>query len=117
MEPNGVQWILLYEILVQRGFEVVQVNARDLHNVRGRQSDVKDCEWLRQLHRVGLLRANFRPAAAIVPLRSYLRQRAILVEELTARIQRMQKALTEKNLMLRLRLPPIGPPPSCAAAQ
>ena len=36
----------------------------------------------------------------MVPLRSYLRQRAILVEELTARIQRMQKALTEMNLML-----------------
>jgi transposase len=46
------------------------------------------------------LRASFRPAAAMVPLRSYLRQRAILVEELTARIQRMQKALTEMNLML-----------------
>jgi hypothetical protein len=71
-----------------------------VHNVRGRKSDVKDCEWLQQLHSVGLLRASFRPAAAMVPLRSYLRQRAILVEELTARIQRMQKALTEMNLML-----------------
>jgi transposase len=96
----GVSWIPLYEILEQRGFEVVLVNARDVHNVRGRKSDVKDCEWLQQLHSVGLLRASFRPAAAMVPLRSYLRQRAILVEELTARIQRMQKALTEMNLML-----------------
>ena len=52
-----------------------------------------------ELPRPGL-RASFRPAAAMVPLRSYLRQRAILVEELTARIQRMQKALTEMNLML-----------------
>src|SRR5260370_1336345 len=72
------------------------------HNQRGRKSDVKDCEWLQQLHSVGLLRASFRPAAAMVPLRSYLRQRAILVEELTARIQRMQKALTEMNLMLHI---------------
>ncbi len=48
----------------------------------------------------GVLRASFRPAAAIVPLRSYLRQRAILLQELTARIQCMQKALTEMNLML-----------------
>src|SRR6202043_484858 len=100
MESTGVYWIPLYEILEQRGFEVVLVNARDVHNVRGRKSDVSDCEWLQQLHSVGLLRASFRPAAAMVPLRSYLRQRAILVEELTARIQRMQKALTEMNLML-----------------
>src|SRR3984957_20627185 len=100
MESTGVYWIPLYEILEQRGFEVVLVNARDVHNVRGRKSDVKDCEWLQQLHSVGLLRASFRPAAAMVPLRSYLRQRAILVEQLTARIQRMQKALTEMNLML-----------------
>jgi transposase len=100
MESTGVYWIPLYEILEQRGFEVVLVNARDVHNVRGRKSDVRDCEWLQQLHSVGLLRASFRPAAAMVPLRSYLRQRAILVEELTARIQRMQKALTEMNLML-----------------
>jgi transposase len=100
MESTGVYWIPLYEILEQRGFEVLLVNAHDLHNVRGRKSDVQDCEWLRQLHSVGLLRPSFRPAAAMVPLRSFMRQRAILVEELTARVLRMQKALTEMNLML-----------------
>jgi len=100
MESTGVYWIPLYEILEQRGFEVLLVNARDVHNVRGRKSDVSDCEWLRELHSVGLLRASFRPAAAIVPLRSYLRQRATLVEEATTRIQRMQKALTEMNLLV-----------------
>ena len=98
MESTGVYWIPLYEILEQRGFEVLLVNARDVHNVRGRKSDVTDCEWLRELHSVGLLRASFRPAAAIVPLRSYLRQRQTLVEEAATRIQRMQKALTEMNL-------------------
>jgi transposase len=61
---------------------------------------VSDCEWLRELHSVGLLRASFRPAAAIVPLRSYLRQRETLVEEAATRIQRMQKALSEMNLKL-----------------
>src|ERR1035437_1168021 len=97
---TGVYWIPLYEILEERGFEVLLVNARDVHNVRGRKSDVSDCEWLRELHSVRLLRASFRPAAAIVPLRSYLRQRATLVEEAATRIQRMQKALTEMNLKL-----------------
>ena len=44
MESTGVYWVPLYEILEQRGFEVVLVNARDVHNVRGRKSDVSDCD-------------------------------------------------------------------------
>jgi transposase len=46
MESTGVYWISLYEILEERGFEVLLVNAREVHNVRGRKSDVSDCEWL-----------------------------------------------------------------------
>ena len=52
MESTGVYWIPLYELLEQRGLEVLLVNARDVHNVRGRKSDVQDCEWLRDLHSV-----------------------------------------------------------------
>jgi transposase len=102
MESTGVYWIPLYEILEARGFEVTLVNAREVHNVPGRKSDVRDCEWLRELHSVGLLRSSFRPKASIVPLRSYLRQRESLVEEASARILRMQKALTQMNLMLHV---------------
>ena len=100
MESTGVYWIAVYEILEERGLEVVLVNARDVHNVRGRKSDVSDCQWLQQLHSVGLLRASFRPAATMVPLRSYLRQRATLVQEASTRILRMQKALEQMNLKL-----------------
>jgi transposase len=102
MESTGVYWIPLYEILEERGFEVVLVNARHLRNVRGRKSDVSDCEWLQQLHSVGLLSPSFRPAAALVPLRAYLRQRQTLVDEGGSYILRMQKALTEMNLMLHV---------------
>jgi transposase len=102
MESTGVYWIPLYEILEERGFEVVLVNARHLHNVRGRKSDVSDCEWLRELHSVGLLSPSFRPAAALVPLRAYLRQRQTLVDEGATHILRMQKALIEMNLMLQM---------------
>jgi transposase len=102
MESTGVYWIPVFEILEARGFEVVLVNARHLRNVRGRKSDVTDCEWLRELHSVGLLSASFRPAAEIVVLRTYLRQRASLVEEAASHIQGMQKSLTQMNLMLHL---------------
>ena len=99
MESTGVYWIPVFEILEARGIEVVLVNAHHLRNVRGRKSDVTDCEWLRELHSVGLLSASFRPATEIVVLRTYLRQRASLVEEASSHIQRMQKSLTQMNLM------------------
>jgi hypothetical protein len=72
MESTGVYWVPLYEILEGRSFEVVLVNARHVKNVPGRKSDVTDCEWLRELHSVGLLRGSFRPTAVIAVLRAYL---------------------------------------------
>jgi len=102
MESTAVYWIPVFEILEARGLEVVLVNAHHLRNVRGRKSDVTDCEWLRELHSVGLLSASFRPVAEIVVLRTYLRQRARLVEQASSHIQRMQKSLTQMNLMLHL---------------
>ncbi len=102
MESTGVYWLPIYEILEARGLEVVLVNARHLRNVRGRKSDVSDCEWLRDLHSVGLLSPSFRPADEIVALRSYTRQRESLVQEAATDIQRMQKALTEMNLLLHV---------------
>ena len=72
MEATGVYWIPIYEILEARGFEVLLVNARHLKNVPGRKSDVSDCEWIRELHSVGLLRGSFRPTDAIVAMRAVL---------------------------------------------
>jgi len=102
MEATGVYWIPIYEILEARGFEVRLVNARHLKNVPGRKSDVSDCEWIRELHSVGLLRGSFRPADAIVAMRGYLRHRQTLVESAGTYIQRMQKALVQMNLQLPL---------------
>jgi Transposase len=100
MESTGVYWIPAYEILEQRGFEVILVNARYAKNVPGRKTDVSDAAWLRQLHSYGLLRGSFRPDAEIATLRAYLRQRERLVEYAAAHIQYMQKALMEMNLQL-----------------
>jgi transposase len=40
----GVYWIPAYEVLEQRGFAVVLVNARDAKHVPGRKTDVSDAE-------------------------------------------------------------------------
>ena len=79
MESTGVYWIPLYELLVERGFEVVLVDARRVKNAPGRKTDVLDSQWLQELHTYGLLCGAFRPADQICVLRSYLRQRSMLV--------------------------------------
>ena len=61
MESTGVYWIPVFEILEQRGFEVMVVNARDAKHVPGRKTNVSDAQWLQRLHEYGLLRASFRP--------------------------------------------------------
>ena len=100
MEATGVYWIPLYELLEARGLEVLLVNARQLKHVAARKTDVLDCEWLRDLHSVGLLRGSFRPTAAIVTLRGYLRHRHTLIELTSSCVQRMHKALIQMNLQL-----------------
>ena len=100
MESTGVYWIPVFEILQQRGFEVMVVNARDAKHVPGRKTDVSDAQWLQRLHEYGLLRASFRPQAEIAGLRAYLRQRERLLDYAASHIQHMQKALMQMNLQL-----------------
>ena len=83
------------------------VDPRRIKNVPGRKTDVLDCQWLQQLHTYGLLSGAFRPGGDIGRLRSYLRQRAMLVEYASQHIQHiqhiqhMQKALTQMNVKLQ----------------
>ena len=100
MESTGVYWIPLYDVLEERGFEVLLVNASHVHNVPGRKSDVKDCQWLQRLHSFGLLRGSFRPTQEFLELRTYMRQRERLVRDAARYVQHMQKELTEMNLQL-----------------
>jgi transposase len=100
MESTGVYWIPVYELLEERGLEVLLVNARDVKNVPGRKSDVNDAQWLQQLHQYGLLRGSFRPREALVRLRAILRHRERMVDYAASHIQHMQKALMQMNVQL-----------------
>ena len=100
MESTGVYWIPAFEILEERGLEVLLVNAHHVSNVPGRKSDVQDCQWLQQLHTYGLLRGCFRTPEQNVALRTYMRQRESLIQGASDYIRRMQKALRQMNLLL-----------------
>jgi transposase len=100
MEATGVYWVPVYRVLEEHGLEVVLVNPRHIKYVPGRKSDVADCQWLRQLHTYGLLRAAFVPPQSVAAMRTYWRQRKELVEASSREILHMQKALTQMNLQL-----------------
>jgi transposase len=100
MESTGVYWIPIFELLESNGFDVKLVNARHVKNVSAHKTDVLDCQWLQQLGTYGLMKGAFRPADAVLPLRTYLRQRDMLIKSAAQHIQHMQKALTQMNLHL-----------------
>ncbi|MGI9625538.1 MAG: IS110 family transposase [Longimicrobiales bacterium] len=100
MEATGVYWIPVFEVLESHGFKVLLVDARQVKNLKGRKSDVVDCQWIRHLHSYGLLNAAFRPRAEICQMRAYWRQRSGLVESASRQIQLMQKALEQMNVQL-----------------
>ncbi|MBW4553087.1 MAG: IS110 family transposase [Aphanocapsa sp. GSE-SYN-MK-11-07L] len=101
MESTGVYWVPVFEILEDRGLNVILVNAREARTVPGRKTDVNDAQWLQRLHACGLLRASFRPGRDIAALRAYLRLRERHLDYAAAHIQHMQKALTFMNMQLQ----------------
>jgi transposase len=101
MESTGIYWIPLFELLESEGFEVYLVDPRQSRHAPGRpKSDVLDCQWLQRLHSYGLLTASFRPADQVVVLRSYLRQRQMLLRYAGQHVQHIQKALEQMNVKL-----------------
>lgn len=100
MESTGNYWIPLYQILADRGLEVVLVNARHVRHVPGRKSDYLDCQWLQYLHSVGLLRASFRPPQKICALRSLNRFREHLVGQAADQIRLLHNVFDQMNVQL-----------------
>jgi|ERR1700733_727122 len=99
MEGTGVYWIAPHEVLERHGFEVALVNTRELARVPGRKkTDRVDARWIQRLHSCGLLRGSFRPVEQVCILRTYVRDRSILVAETADWMRRMQKSLDQMNV-------------------
>lgn len=100
MESTSVYWIPVFRILEANGIEVFLVNARKSKSVPGRKTDVKDCQWLQELHSYGLLQASFQIESRVKPLRTITRHRDTLIRQCSTEISRMQKCLTQMNIQL-----------------
>ncbi len=101
MEATGVYWVILYEILETAGMDVWLVDGRQTKQVPGRKTDVKDCQWIQELHSHGLLSRCFVPDDEVKEIRSYQRMREDHIRTGSMYINHMQKALTEINIRLK----------------
>jgi transposase len=99
MESTGVYWHPVWDALEGR-FALLLVNARHVKAVPGRKTDVRDCEWLADLLRHGLLKPSRVPDRQQRELRELTRYRTSLVEERAAQVNRLQKALEGAGIKL-----------------
>ena len=99
MESTGVYWKPVHTIL-ESVCEVLLVNAQHVKQVPGRKTDVKDCEWLADLLRHGLLKGSFIPPQPIRDLRELTRYRSTLVRDRVQLANRVQKLAESGNIKL-----------------
>lgn len=99
MEATGVYWKPVWHVL-DGGFELVLANARNVRNVPGRKTDVKDAAWLADLLAHGLVEGSFVPTGATAEARDLTRTRRQLVRQAGRHIQRIQKVLEDANIKL-----------------
>jgi transposase len=99
MEATGVLWKPVWNIL-DGHFELLLVNPRELKQVPGRKSDIKDAQWIAQLLQYGLLRSSFVPDRPQRELRDLTRHRAQLQGEHTRAANRIHKLLEDANIKL-----------------
>jgi transposase len=99
MESTGVYWKPVYEML-EAHFDVMVANARHIKNVPGRKTDVKDCEWISDLARHGLISRGFVPPRAIRDLRELNRYRRKVAQVQTGERNRLIKVLETAGIKL-----------------
>ena len=100
MESTGTYWQDLYAVLISKGFHVILCNGKFTKNIKGKKTDVKDCQWIQKLHSLGLLSSSFLPDGKTEQLRTYCRHRANLLHSAASTSKKMQKYLRLLNLRL-----------------
>ena len=100
MESTGTYWQNLFSALVSAGFEVILVNGKQTKNIKGKKTDIKDCQWIQKLHSLGLLSSSFLPDSTTEIIRTFSRHRLNLIEQSASCTKRMQKFLRLMNMRL-----------------
>jgi len=100
MESTGTYWQNLFSSLVGEGFEVILINGRQIKNIKGKKTDIKDCQYIQKFHSLGLLSSSFLPDSATDIIRTYHRHRQNLVNQASRTVLKIQKYLRLMNMRL-----------------
>jgi transposase len=99
MESTGIYWRPIYAEL-EGHFDLIVGNAQHIKNVPGRKTDVKDCEWISDLARHGLIARSFVPPRPIRDLRDLTRYRRKLSQAQAAERNRLIRMMESANIKL-----------------
>jgi transposase len=99
VESTGIYWKPIFN-LMDESFNMVLVNPYHVKNAKGKKTDVKDCEWLCRVFKIGAVRASFVPPKRIRRLRELVRYRSKLVGERSRVKSRIIKTLESANIRL-----------------
>lgn len=100
MESTGNYWQNLHAVLISKGFDVTLCNGKFTKNIKGKKTDVKDCQWIQKLHSLGLLSGSFLPDEDTEILRTFTRHRHNLIKQAASATKKMQKYLRLMNIRL-----------------
>jgi hypothetical protein len=100
MESTGNYWQNLFTALQNAGFEVLLAHGKFTKNIKGKKTDVLDCQWIQKLHSLGLLSGSFLPDHTTEQLRTYCRHRTKLLDIAASTSKKMSKYLRLMNLRL-----------------
>lgn len=100
MESTASYWKPLYNIFELENIDTIVVNSKDMKNVPGKKTDVKDSEWIADLLKHGLLKASYIPDREQRELREATRYRKSLTEERARELNRLQKMLEGANIKI-----------------
>jgi len=101
MEATGVYWMALYAMLESCGLKVCLVNPKETKQVKGRKTDVKDCQWIQKLFSSGILRQSFIPEVKYMEVRQLVRERLDIIEMGSTYVNKMQKCLELMNIKVK----------------
>jgi len=100
LESTGSYWQPLFVMLQEYKLEPILVNGKFTKNVKGRKTDVQDCQWIQKLHLMGMLEGSFIPDLFTEAIRQYYRHREYLLENAAGYVNKMQQALRLINIRL-----------------
>lgn len=101
MEATGIYWMSLYEVLEAQGLCVTLINPRHFKNVDAQKTDVKDCQWIHQLHAHGLLRSSHIAPELFREMKSYLHERNVLQRQKSDTLNRVHRLLAQMNIKVQ----------------